>query len=120
MADLVVFDILIPCTESATGIVHAPEKFDEWLLATVERFGGATGIGLALRGLWFDPNLPRVADPIEDHSNWYKVGVEPERIEELREYVRETARAFGQKCVYFERAGEAEFVWDPAHDPAKR
>jgi len=35
----------------------------------------------------------------------------------LREYARETARRFGQKCLYFERAGEAEFVWDPAFDP---
>jgi len=24
---------------------------------------------------------------------------------------RETARDFGQKCLYFERAGEAEFIW---------
>jgi len=44
--------------------------------------------------------------------------VAPERIDELRDYVRETARAFGQKCLYLERAGEADFIWDPAHDPA--
>jgi hypothetical protein len=109
--DLLIFNILIPCTENATGIVHAPEKFDQWLLKTVDRFGGATVIGIGLRGLWFDEDLPRDANPIEDHSNWYKIGVEPRRVDELREYVRETGRHFGQKCLYFERAGEAEFIW---------
>jgi hypothetical protein len=83
----------------------------------VARFGGATVMGVALRGLWFDSALPAEANPIEDHSNWYKVGVTPLRVDELREYVRETARSFGQKCPYFERAGVAEFVWDPVHQP---
>jgi hypothetical protein len=114
MPDVVVFNILIPCTENATGIVHAPEKFDAWVLATARRFGGVTVMGLALRGLWFDPSLPADADPIEDYNNWYKVGVEPGRVDELHEHVRAAARAFGQKCLYLERSGEAEFVWDPA------
>ncbi len=117
MPDLVVFNILIPRTENATGVVHAPAKFDAWLSDTVERFGGVTIMGLGLRGLWFDPALPRAENPVEDFNNWYKVGVEQGRVDELREYVRETAHAFGQKCLYFERAGEAEFVWDPAHQP---
>ncbi len=112
-----VFNILIPLTEDATGIVHPPDKFDAWLLETVERFGGVTVIGIALRGLWFDPSLPREANPVEDHNNSYKVGVESSRVDELRDYVRETARDFGRKCLYFERAGEAEFVWDPAYQP---
>ena len=67
-------------------------------------------MGIGLRGLWFDSDLPREANPVEDHNNWYKVGVEVHRVDELREYVRATARAFGQKYLYFERAGEAEFV----------
>ena len=119
MPDLVVFNILIPCTEDATGLVHAPEKFDAWVLETAERFGGVTVVGLALRGLWFDPTAAAGAPAIEDHNNSYKVAVEPSRIDELREYVRATARTFGQKCLYFERTGEAEFVWDPAHDPSR-
>ena len=112
-----VFNILIPCTDDATGFVHTPAKFDEWLLDTVSRFGGATVRGIALRGLWFDPMLPPGARPTEDHSNWYMVAVEPRRVSELREYIRGTARSFGQKCIYFERSGEVEFVWDPAHRP---
>lgn len=118
MPDLIVFDILIPLTENATGLVHPPQMFDDWLLDTVERFGGASVMGLAIDGLWFDPALPRSANPVEDHSNWYKVAVGPERVDELRDHVRRTAVAFGQKCLYFERAGEAEFVWDPRHDPS--
>ena len=117
MPDLVVFNILIPCTENATGLVHPPSKFDDWVIETADRFGGITVVGLALQGLWFDRDLPREANPIEDHSNWYKVGVEPIRVVELRSHVREASTVFGQKCLYFERAGEAEFVWDPAFDP---
>jgi hypothetical protein len=49
MPDLVIFNILIPCTENATGIVPAPEKFDVWLLETVDRFGGTTVMGIASR-----------------------------------------------------------------------
>jgi hypothetical protein len=119
MADLVVFSILIPLTDNATGIVHAPEKFDRWLLETAEQFGGATVMATALRGLWYDPELPPGADPVEDYSNLYKVGVSPSREDELREHAKKTAVEFGQKCVYFERTGEADFVWDPAHDPSR-
>jgi hypothetical protein len=119
MPDLVVFNIVIPRTDDRTGIVHAPRKLRDWLLATATRFGGVSVIGLNLRGLWFDPRASGAADPVEDHNNWYKVGVEPGRVDELREHVRETVTAFGQKCLYFERAGEAEFVWDPAHDPTR-
>ena len=109
--DVVVFNILIPCTDATTGIVHLPSRFDAWVLDTAARFGGVTVMGLALQGLWFDPALPRTAGPMADHNNWYKVGVEPERIHELRLHVRETARSFGQKCLYLERAGEAEFIY---------
>ena len=101
MPDLVVFNILIPCTDNATGFVHPPSKFTARLVDTVERFGGATVVGVALRGLWFDLALPREANPIEDHRNAYKIGVEPQRVDELREYIRGTARSFGQKCIYF-------------------
>ena len=93
----VVFNILIPCTENATGIAHLPSKFDAWVLETADRFGGITTVGLALQGLWFDARLPREANPIEDHRNWCKVGVAPARVDELRAYARDTARSFGQK-----------------------
>ena len=53
-----------------------------------------------------------------DRSNYYKIGVQPARIEELRGFIEHTAKDFGQKCIYCERAGEAEFVGDPAHRPS--
>lgn len=114
MPDIVVFNIVIPCTDNSTGFVHAPEKFDDWLLDTADRFGGISVLGIGLFGLWYDEALPPEANPVEDHSNWYKIGVEPSRVEELRRHVEATAHIFGQKCIYFERTGEAEFVWDPS------
>jgi hypothetical protein len=117
MADLIVFSILIPLTDNATGIVHPPRKFTDWVLETARLFGGITVMGLALEGLWFDPTLPEGSDAIEDHSNWYKVGVTPDRVAELQDHVRRTAVEFGQKCLYFERSGEADFIWDPAYQP---
>jgi hypothetical protein len=32
----------------------------------------------------------------------------------LRDHVKATARRFGQRCLYFQKSGEAELVWaDP-------
>jgi len=31
MVDVVVFNVLIPCTDDATGLVHSPSKFDGWV-----------------------------------------------------------------------------------------
>jgi hypothetical protein len=117
MPDLVTFEILIPLTDNFTGVLHPPGKFRVWARIAVEKFGGLTTLGLALEGQWYDSDLPAAANPVKDHSNWYKTGVPPARVEELRAYVEETARQFGQKCIYVERSGEAEFVWDPANRP---
>jgi len=117
MPDLVIFNILIPLTDNQTGILHPPAKFRDWVTRAVERFGGLTVVGLALEGLWYDSALPPGANPVADHSNFYKIGVQPARVDELRSFVELTAKDFGQKCIYFERAGEADFVWDPAHRP---
>jgi hypothetical protein len=117
MSDLVTFEILIPLADNFTGGVHPPAKFREWSRTAVERFGGLTTLGLALEGQWYDSSLPSSANPVKDHSNWYKIGVPPARVEELRAFVEETGRQFGQKCIYFERSGEADFVWDPAYRP---
>jgi hypothetical protein len=116
MPDVVVFNIVIPCTDNSTGFVHSPDKFDDWLLDTVDKFGGISVLGIGMLGLWYDEALPSEANPIEDHSNWYKIGTESKRVEELRCHVEETALFFGQKCIYFERTGEAEFVWARSND----
>jgi hypothetical protein len=117
MTEVIVFHLLIPCTDNATGTSHSPEKFDAWVLETARRFGGITVAGISLQGLWFDPDLPYDANPVEDRSNCYKLGVTAQHVDALREYARDTARRFGQKCLYLERAGVAEFVWDPRFEP---
>lgn len=102
---LEVFEILIPRTDGRSGVVHAPEMLDEWVLETAERFGGITVLGCDIFGLWFDDG-----SAVRDHSNWYKVGVDEADAEALRQHVRETALRFGQKCLYFEHCGSAELV----------
>ncbi|MBN2494922.1 MAG: hypothetical protein JXR96_10060 [Deltaproteobacteria bacterium] len=84
--------------------------FDIWVIETTERFGGISVLGTGLLGLWYDEELKPEENPVEDHNNWYKIGVEPGRIGELRAYIQKAASTFGQKCIYFERAGEADFL----------
>ncbi len=67
-------------------------------------------LGIELLGLWYDEELKPEENPVEDRNNWYKIGVEPRRVEELKSHIQQTASVFGQKCLYFERAGEAEFL----------
>jgi hypothetical protein len=51
---------------------------------------------------------------VEDHSHWYRVAVSEHDVVALREHVKATARRFGQRCLYFQKSGEAELVWaDP-------
>jgi hypothetical protein len=103
--DYVVFEVLIPRTDGCTGEVHRSAKFDEWVLETAGKFGGITVLALGVFGLWF-----RGLTPIEDHSNWYRVGVSPDAIPSLMSHIRETAGRFGQECIYLQRCGEAWLV----------
>lgn len=114
MVDLVVFNILIPLTDDRTGETHPIARFDGWVSDAVRRFGGLTIAGVALEGFWHDPERPPGSRPVVDHSNSYTLAVAPDQAAELRSFVEETARRFGQKCIYLERTGTAEFIWDPA------
>ena len=114
MTDLVIFNILIPLTDDSSGHRHSASKFTAWERMSVERFGGLTVTGKAVEGFWFDPDRPSAANPVRDLSRAYKIGIPPLRVADLRAHLEGAAREFGQKCVYLERAGEAEFVWDPA------
>lgn len=105
----VVFDLLIPRTDDRAGLVHPPALFDDWTIETAERFGGLTRLGADILGLWFDSS-----DLVEDHSHWYRVAVGEQDVVALREHVKATASLFGQRCLYFQKSGEAELVWaDP-------
>lgn len=103
---LTVFEILIPRTDDRTGLVHPPALFDVWVIETAERFGGITQLGANLLGFWFDS-----ADLVKDHSHWYRVAVKQSDIESLRTHVQKAAKRFGQRSLYFQRSGEAEFLW---------
>jgi len=103
---LVVFDLLIPRTDDRTGVVHPPSLFDQWTVETAERFGGVSLLAADILGFWFDSK-----DLVEDHSHWYRVAVDEAAVPGLREYVKETAVRFGQRCVYLQMSGQAELVW---------
>ncbi len=118
MPDRVVFNIVIPRTDAFTGLVHPRERFEAWLLSTARLFGGASIVGVDLLGLWYDEERPAEENPVRDYSNWYKVGVKPDKIGELRGHVEGATQEFGQKCIYLERAGEADFIWNPTIGPA--
>jgi hypothetical protein len=105
-ASLVVFDLLIPRTDDRTGLVHPPALFDDWTIGTAERFGGVTQLSADILGFWFHSK-----ELVEDHSHWYRVAVGENDVIALREYVQATARRFGQRCLYFQKSGEAELVW---------
>jgi hypothetical protein len=111
MADpLVVFDLLIPRTDDRTGVVHPLSLFDEWTIETAERFGGVSLLAADILGFWFDSK-----DLVEDHSHWYRVAVNDADVHARREHVKATALRFGQRCLYFQKSGEAELVWaEPA------
>jgi hypothetical protein len=103
---LIVFDVLIPRTDDRTGLVHPPAAFDDWTIETAERFGGVSCLAADVLGFWFDSK-----DLVEDHSHWYRVAVGPAEVAALRDHVKATAHRFGQRCLYFQRSGEAELVW---------
>jgi hypothetical protein len=105
----IVFDLLIPHTDDRTGLVHPPALLDDWTLETAERFGGLTRLGADILGFWFESG-----DLVEDHSHWYWVAVGERDVVPLRAHVKAAARLFGQRCLYFQKSGEAELVWaDP-------
>ena len=52
---------------------------------------------------------------VEDHSHLYRIALREADVDVLRDHVKATARPFGQRCLHFQRSGEAELVWpDPA------
>jgi hypothetical protein len=109
---LVVFDILIPRTDDRTGLVHPNSLFVKWTLETASRFGGVSQLAADILGFWFDGG-----DMVEDHSHWYRLAIKREDESFLRDHVKDTARLFGQRCLYLQRSGEAELVW-PDNRPA--
>jgi hypothetical protein len=98
---------LIPRTNEETGELHLVETFEELRLAMMERFGGWTELG-EVRGGWKDPATGKV---MEDVSYRYKVAVPKQRVQELKNYLRNvTKREFGQHAIYFETLGKVEFL----------
>ena len=101
------YELFIPLTDDASGVIHPQSAFDAWQIATARRFGGLTWLGL-VQGSWFDPER---AEIVRDHSHGYLVGVEVGREKELVAHAAEAATTFGQKCIFLERRGTAMLVY---------
>lgn len=50
------------------------------------------------------------ADPIEDESRRYTVAIASERVDELRQLLRQAGNSFDQRAMYLEVAGYAEIL----------
>jgi hypothetical protein len=101
------FEILIPLTDDASGVMHPQALFDDWQAETAQRFGGLTWLGV-VEGAWFDPGRAVI---VRDKSHGFLLGVEEDREPELLTHASRAAARFGQKCIFLERRGTAFFVY---------
>lgn len=76
-------------------------------------FGGRSGTFRPV----VQPDRRPTENPVQDYSNWYKFAVPPDKVDELRKHVERATQEFGQKSIYFERAGEADFIENPTLRP---
>lgn len=115
MPDRIVFNVVIPQTDEFSGLVHPSEKLSEWFFRTarLDFCRGGSEVGLSILGLWYPEDHPSGGSPVRDYCNWYKFAVPPDKVGDLRKHVEEATREFGQKCIYFERAGEVDFIANP-------
>ena len=120
MPDRIVFNVAIPRADEFTGQRHSPQKSRSWFWRTAELefCRGGSQIGVAILGLWFEHGLPPGAAPVQDFCDWYKFAVPPDRVEDLGKHVELATQEFGQKCIYLERAGEADFIANPNYRSA--
>lgn len=60
MPDRIVFNVVIPWADEFTGLVHPLDKLREWFFRTAELefCRGGSEAGVALLGLWYDPDRP--------------------------------------------------------------
>ncbi|MCC6740681.1 MAG: hypothetical protein IT452_16680 [Planctomycetia bacterium] len=120
MPDRIVFNVVIPRTDEFTGLLHPLSKLRAWFARTaaLEFCRGGSEVGVNLHGLWFDDQALSAVEPVQDVCNWYKFAVPTDRVDALRKHVEAATQEFGQKCIYLERAGEADFIVNPALRPA--
>lgn len=106
---------LVPLVRDSDRQPHAPILWRLLQDALLGLFGGLTGPEAVLyyrhrestRGVW---SAEEGEAPVEDLSRKYVVAVPPERIDELRAFIRRVGNSFDQRVMYLEVAGYAELL----------
>jgi hypothetical protein len=103
-------EFLIPITRDALlsdGRKHKLVVW-EWLDDQLFReFGGATRAPGLYEGFYRDPDT---GTRVHDQSRKLIVAVPRSRVDDLRSLLQQAAVLFQQKCLYFNIAGEVEFI----------
>jgi hypothetical protein len=106
---------LIPVRRDANlsdGDLHPIEVW-QWLNASLyDRFSGRTLAPGFYEGVYKDPDTGL---PVQDQSRRYIIAIPDDRINDLRDFLREACEQFQQKCIYLSVAGRVEFI-GPEHD----
>jgi len=89
------------------GTEHSTEQW-EWLTSELwDRFGGATESPGLYSGFYTDPDT---GEKVTDESRRFTVAVSEQRLEDVRDLMREACQIFCQKCIYLSIAGKVEFI----------
>lgn len=96
------------------GGAHKRSSWD-WLNNQLYKFGGGTRSNELYEGWYLDPDTGK---RMTDRSKKFIVALPREKIEQLRDLLRETCGVFQQKCIYLCVAGYVEFIKGPEHETA--
>lgn len=100
--------------ELADGDLQSVETW-KWLRDRLfELFAGQTLAPGLYAGAYKDPDT---GQPVANQSRRYIVAVPENRVDELRELLREACEHFAQKCIYLSVAGRVEFIGPEPDEP---
>lgn len=102
---LVACEFLIPVVADSTRQPFPADVVSAWESELVTRFGGFTLRGI-VSGAWADD----AGLVVTDESRCYLVAVAPERLDDLRAFLREACKVFDQRVIYFQMVGKAELL----------
>jgi hypothetical protein len=107
---------LIPVNRDAEisdGVCHSVFAWD-WLDKVLLQNGFNRTISPGnYQGMWTNP---KTGKPISDLCRRYITAVAPNRVDELRNILKEACQQFAQQCIYLSVAGQAELI-EPDHEP---
>lgn len=94
----------------SSGELHSAMEW-EWLEDQLwQKFGAGTEAPGLYTGFYPDPDT---GERVSDESRRYIVALADDRLDDLRDLLRECCDVFSQKCIYLSIAGEVEFIQHP-------